>query len=184
MFQVRGQLARWILAAAFLLASVSSTLAAETRIGFIDSAKIFQEYKLAQEAQQQFDRQVQNWRNEATEKQRVVDQLRAEMRDQGPILSTVKRQEKEEALQKAIQQYETFVQEIWGPTGRASQENERTTREIVEQIRSAVEKLAGEKGLDIVFDAAGGAIVYADRTLDLSAEVVKALNDRVGQGTR
>lgn len=184
MFQVRGHVTRWILAAALLLASVSSTWAAETRIGFIDSAKIFQEYKLAQEAQQQFDRQVQNWRNEASEKQRVVDQLRAEMRDQGPILSAVKRQEKEEALQKAIQQYETFVQEIWGPTGRASQENERTTREIVEQIRSAVEKLAGEKGLDIVFDAAGGAIVYADRTLDLSAEIVKVLNDRAGQGTR
>jgi outer membrane protein len=184
MFQVRGQVARWFLAAALLLASVSSTWAAETRIGFIDSAKIFQEYKLAQEAQQQFDRQVQNWRNEASEKQRVVDQLRAEMRDQGPILSSVKRQEKEEALQKAIQQYEAFVQEIWGPTGRASQENERTTREIVEQIRSVVEKLAGEKGLDIVFDAAGGAIVYADRTLDLSAEVVKELNTRVGQGTR
>ena len=170
---------------ALLLASVPFVArAADTRIGFIDSAKIFQDYKLAQEAQQQFDRQVQNWRTEAAEKQKVVDQLRAEMRDQGPILSTVKRQEKEEALQKAIQQYEAFVQEIWGPTGRASQENERTTSEIVNQIRGVVEKLAGEKGLDIVFDAAGGAIVYADRSLDLSAEVVRELNERVGQGTR
>jgi len=168
-----------------MLASVPSVVrAADTRIGSIDSAKIFQDYKLAQEAQQQFDRQVQNWRTEAAEKQKVVDQLRAEMRDQGPILSTVKRQEKEEALQKAIQQYEAFVQEIWGPTGRASQENERTTSEIVNQIRGVVEKLAGEKGLDIVFDAAGGAIVYADRSLDLSAEVVRELNERVGQGTR
>src|SRR5262245_8860112 len=183
MFEVRRQVARWTLAAVCLIMPVSAW-AADTRIGFIDSAKIFQEYRLAQEAQQQFDRQVQNWRTEAAEKQKVVDQLRAEMRDQGPILSSVKRQEKEEALQKAIQQYEAFVQEIWGPTGRASQENERTTREIVEQIRSVVEKLAGDKGLDIVFDAAGGAIVYADRSLDLSAEVVRELNARAGQGAR
>jgi outer membrane protein len=183
MFEVRRQVARWTLAAACLIMPVAAW-AADTRIGFIDSAKIFQEYRLAQEAQQQFDRQVQNWRTEAAEKQKVVDQLRAEMRDQGPILSSVKRQEKEEALQKAIQQYEAFVQEIWGPTGRASQENERTTREIVEQIRSVVEKLAGDKGLDIVFDAAGGAIVYADRSLDLSAEVVRELNTRAGQGAR
>ena len=185
MLKIRGQVTRWTAVLALLLASMSSAArAAATRIGFIDSAKIFQDYKLAQEAQQQFDRQVQNWRTEAAEKQKVVDQLRAEMRDQGPILSTVKRQEKEEALQKAIQQYEAFVQEIWGPTGRASQENERTTSEIVNQIRGVVEKLAGEKGLDIVFDAAGGAIVYADRSLDLSAEVVRELNERVGQGTR
>lgn len=158
--------------------------AADVRIGFIDSAKIFQEYKLAQEAQQQFDRQVQNWRTEAAEKEGAVNQLRAEVRDQGPILSALKRQEKEEALQKAIREYETFIQDIWGPTGRAAQENERTTREVVEQIRAVVEKLAGEKGLDIVFDAAGGAIIYADRSLDLSPEVVRELNTRVEQGVR
>ena len=163
-------------------AIVAPAWAAETRIGFIDSSKIFQEYKVAQEAQQQFDRQVQNWRSEAAEKEKTVTQLRAEVRDQTPILSAVKRQEKEEALQKAIQEYESFVQEIWGPTGRAVQENERTTHEVVDQIRSVVEKLAGEKGLDIVFDAAGGSILYADRSLDLSAEVVKELNARTEQG--
>jgi outer membrane protein len=157
-------------------------LAADTRIGFIDSAKIFREYKLAQEAQQQFDRQVQNWRNEAAEKEKVVTQLRAELRDQAPILSALKRQEKEEALQKAIQEYETFVQDIWGPSGRAAQENERTTRQVVDQIRAVVEKLAGDKGLDIVLDAASGTIIYADRSLDLSAEVVAQLNTQAAQG--
>jgi len=157
-------------------------LAAETRIGFIDSGKIFRDYKLAQEAQQQFDRQVQNWRNEAAEKEKVVTQLRAELRDQAPILSALKRQEKEEALQKAIQEYETFVQDIWGPSGRAAQENERTTRQVVDQIRAVVEKLAGDKGLDLVLDAASGTIIYADRSLDLSAEVVAQLNTQAAQG--
>ncbi len=183
MLEARRQAARWIGALALVAIASVTARAADTRVGYIDSAKIFQDYKLAQEAQQQFDRQVQNWRNEATEKQRAVDQLRAELRDQGPILSSVKRQEKEDALQKAIQEYESFVQEVWGPTGRAASENERTTREIVEQIRTVVEKLAGEKGLDIVFDAAGGAVVYADRSLDLSAEVVRELNTRAQQGT-
>jgi outer membrane protein len=183
MLEARRQVRRWTGAAALLVALASPPArAAETRIGFIDSAKIFQDYKLAQEAQQQFDRQVQNWRNEATEKEKAVNQLRTEVRDQAPILSALKRQEKEEALQKAIQEYETFVQEIWGPTGRAATENERTTREIVEHIRTVVEKLAGEKGLDIVFDAAGGSILYADRSLDLSADVVRELNAQAQQG--
>jgi outer membrane protein len=158
--------------------------AANARIGFIDSSKIFQEYKVAQEAQHQFDRQVQNWRSEAAEKEQIVTQLRNELRDQGPILSALKRQEKEEGLQKAIQEYESFVQEVWGPEGRAARENERTTREIVEQIRQVVEKLANDKGLEMVFDAATGAIIYADRSLDLSAEVVRELNARTEAGAR
>ena len=57
-----------------------------------------------------------------------------------------------------------------GPSGRAAQENERTTRQVVDQIRAVVEKIAGDKGLDIVLDAATGSIIYADRSLDLSAD--------------
>ncbi len=174
-----------VIAVTALLLAAGPARTANLRIGYIDSAKIFQDYKVAQEAQQQFDRQVQNWRAEAAEKENLVTRLRAEVRDQGPILSTLRRQEKEEALQKAIGEYERFVRDVWGPQGRAAQENERTTREVVNQIRAVVEKLAVDKGLDLVLDAAGGSIIYADRSLDLSAEVVKELNARsTGTGAR
>ena len=75
--------------------------AADLNVGYIDSARIFAEYGEAKEAQERFDRQVQGWRDEATEKEKVVAQLRAEVRDQSPILSALKRQEKDEALQRA-----------------------------------------------------------------------------------
>jgi outer membrane protein len=179
---MRPRLRNWIAACGLMLAGslvvASSALGANARVGFIDSGKIFQDYKRAQDAQAQFDRQVQNWRNEAAEKEKAVNALRAEVRDQAPILSALRRQEKEEALQKAIQEYETFIQDIWGPQGRAAQENERSTREIVDRIRTVVEKMATDKGLDLVLDAAGGMIIYADRSLDMSADVVRELNSQ------
>jgi Skp family chaperone for outer membrane proteins len=97
------------------------------------------------------------------------------VRDQGPILSTLKRQEKEETLQRAVSDYERFLQEIWGPQGRAVQENEQATGEVVGQIRAVVEKIASQKGLVMVFDAAGGFLLYADRSLDLTSEVLQEL---------
>jgi outer membrane protein len=168
-----------------LLASfvAGGAAAADLKIGYIDSARIFQDFKDAKEAQLRFDRQVQGWRDEAGEKEKLVKQLRDEVRDLSPILSSLKRQEKEEALQKAIAEHERFVQSIWGPQGQAAQENERTTREVVEQIRSVVEKLAGEKGLDLVLDSAGGFIIFADKSLDLTAEVVRQLNERSTAGS-
>lgn len=158
---------------------------ADLKIGYIDSARIFQEYNEAKEAQARFDRQVQGWRDEAAEKEKLVKQLREEVRQLSPILSSLKRQEKEEALQKAIADHERFVQSIWGPQGRAAQENERTTREVVEKIRAVVEKMANEKALDLVFDSAGGFIIYADKSLDLTGEVVRELNAQAtSQGPR
>jgi outer membrane protein len=152
--------------------------ATELRVGYIDSARIFSEFKDAQEAQQRFDRQVQGWRDEAGEKENAVKKLRAEARDMSPILSTVKRQEKEEELQRAISDYEQFIQKVWGPQGSAAQENERATQEVVANIRSAVEKVAADKGLTLVLDSASGFIIYADRSLDLTTDVLQELASR------
>lgn len=164
--------------------AASPLAAADLRIGYIDSSRIFLEYKDAQEAQARFDRQVQGWRDEAAEKEKLVQQLRQEVRDQAPILSALKRQEKEAALQRSISEYETFIQEIWGPQGRATQENTRATEEIVGQVRQVVEKIASQKGLELVFDSASGFLIYADRTLDLTPEVITELNTRTAGSSR
>ncbi|MCC6348081.1 MAG: OmpH family outer membrane protein [Candidatus Eisenbacteria bacterium] len=149
--------------------------AADLRVGYIDSSRIFVEFKEAQEAQQRFDRLVTGWRDEALEKEKAVQQMRDEVRDQSPILSAMRRQEKEAALQRAISEYDAFIQDVWGPSGRASTENERATGEIVQRIRVAVEKVASEKGLELVLDAASGYLVYADKNLDLTTEVLTEL---------
>src|SRR6267142_3842606 len=122
--------------------------AANLNVGYIDSARIFLEYADAKEAQARFDRQVQSWRDEAAEKEKQVKLLRDEVRDQSPILSALKRQEMDEALQRATSEYEKFIQDIWGPNGKAAQENERATGEVVAQIRAAVEKIASGRGLE------------------------------------
>lgn len=150
--------------------------AVELRLGYIDSGRIFTEFKDAQDAQQRFDRQVQGWRDEAAEKEASVKKLRTENHDLSPILSSIKRQEKEEELQRAISDYERFVQEVWGPQGRAAQENERATQEVVAKIRTAVEKVAAGKNVTLVLDAASGFIIYSDKSFDLTSDVILELN--------
>ena len=73
---------------------------------------------------------------------------------------------------------EKFVQDVWGPQGKAAQENERATQDIVSQIRSSVERIAGDQQLDLVLDAASGFIIYADKSLDLTAAVLSDLTAR------
>ena len=182
---------RWPVAAALAAAISAAALAApalspaaDLKFGYIDSARIFLEYADAKEAQARFDRQVQGWRDEAAEKEKQVKLLRDEVRDQSPILSALKRQEEEEALQRAVSEYEKFIQDIWGPNGKAASENERATGEVVTQIRAAVEKIAGERGLDLVLDSAGGSIIYADHSMDLTSLVIQELNSRSTAGTK
>lgn len=173
----------WALAAGAILAvfAVPAPTAADVRIGYIDSARIFAEYKEAVDAQARFDRMVQGWRDEAAEKERKVAQLRKEVQDQSPILSSLKRQEKEEELQRAINDYEKFIQDTWGPGGKAAVANETSTNEVVSQIRTAVEKVAGSKGLNLVLDSSGGFIIYIDKTMDLTGDVLQELVESSGK---
>jgi outer membrane protein len=170
------------LALGAMLCAAAPLRAADTRIGYIDSARIWVEYKDAQEAQQRFERQVQGWRDEAAEKEKLVTQLKAEVRDQGPVLSALKRQEKESARDRAISDYESFVQDVWGTNGKAAQENARATEEIIQKVRVSVEKVASQRGLELVLDASGGFIIYADKTLDMTNDVLAELNANAAGG--
>lgn len=184
MFVVRGMRAVVVgaLAGVLGLMSFAPARAADARLGYIDSGRIWLEFKDAQEAQQRFERQVQGWRDEASEKQKLVDQLKAEVKDQSPVLSALKRQEKESALTRSISEYESFVQDIWGPNGRAAQENSRATEDIIAVVRRAVEKIAGQRGVELVLDASSGFVIYADKSLDMTNEVLAELNANAASG--
>ena len=54
---------------------------------------------------------------------------------------------------------------------------------MVVQIRAAVERLAGSRGLELVLDSAGGFIIYADRSMDLTSDVIQELNSHSTTGT-
>jgi Skp family chaperone for outer membrane proteins len=180
--QVRGGWMLGVTALALALPGGGGASAADFRFGYVDSARIFREYQPAVEAQQRFDRMVQGWKDEAAEKDKAVKKLRDELRDQGPMLSALKRQEKEEAVQRAVGDYQQYIQDTWGPQGRAVHENEQATNEVLNQIRSAVEKVAADKGLTLVLDTNSGLIVYADRSLDITSDVIGELNARLKLG--
>ena len=165
------------LALGCLLAAARPAVAQTTiRIGFVDSQRIFAEYKAAQEAQERFAREIQSWRTEADDRRKQVDALRNELKDQDPLLSEAKRLEKESALQKAVSDYDRFVQDFWGPNGKVQRLNDEMTREVISKVRDAVELLANRQSYDLVLDAADGNVIFGVKSLDLTQQVLDELN--------
>jgi len=157
--------------------------AQNVRIGFVDSQRIFNEYKSAQEAQERFSREIQSWRTEADDRRRQVDELRNELKDQDPLLSEAKKLEKESTLQKAVSDYDRFVQDFWGPNGKVQRLNDEITRDVIGKVRDAVELLANREGYDLVLDAADGNVIFGVKSLDLTQRVLDELNKSTVGGT-
>ena len=159
----------------FMLASAPEAHAQILRIGFVDSQRIFEGYRGAQDAQERFTREITAWRTEADERRRALDVLRDELKDQEVLLSEAKKLEKETAVQRAVADYDRFVQVFWGPGGRVGRGNEEMTREVITKIRDAVETIANREGYDLVLDAADGNVIFGVKSLDLTDRVLTEL---------
>jgi Skp family chaperone for outer membrane proteins len=157
------------------LAAATPAAAQTVRLAFVDSQRIFESYRGAQEAQERFGREITAWRTEADERRRALDVLRNEIKDQEALVTESKKVEQESALSKAVSEYDRFVQEFWGPGGRVQRMNEEMTREVIGKIRDAVETIAYREGYDLVLDAADGNVIFGVKGLDLTDRVLTEL---------
>jgi outer membrane protein len=160
-----------------LVGAGAEGLAADLKIGFIDSDRIFAEYAKTQEAQEAFNREVQELSKTAKEMKTDIDELQRKLDTQGPMLSEAKRDEQNREIQRKMSEYETFVQANWGPGGRISKLNEEFLRPIVDRVHTIVAEFGTQEGYSLILDAADGTIVFGDKTLDLTDRVLGALRD-------
>lgn len=167
-----------ILVASILVpASSISLLAQEVKIGYIDSIKIFAEYKETQEAERLYRQEVDQWTAQKQRMEQEIVKLRDELQAQSLMLSEEKKAEKKLELDRKMAEYEQFMDETFGDDGLAAKRNKELTQPIVEKINKILEDLGKEQGYTMVFDVANANIVYADKTLDLTDMVLAKLNE-------
>jgi outer membrane protein len=171
----------WVLAV-LGLAIPGAGSAADLKIGFIDSERIFSEYAGTQEAQRSFNREVQELTKTAKEKKTEIDDLQRKLDAQGPMLSEAKRDEQNQVLQKKIADYDVFVQKNWGPQGSVSKLNEQYLKPIVDRVHKIVTGFGSDEGYSLILDAADGNIIFGDRTLDLTDRVLAELKKEDASG--
>ncbi len=166
----------WLLTCSLVLLSVSHLAGEELKVGYIDSGRILEEYMGTEELVRQFDKEVADWREKATTLRSEIDGLLAELRSQELMLSEEAKTKKMEEVAQKEKEYQSFVQEIWGPEGKAVKRRDELTKPIVEKIDRILERLGGEEGYAMIFDISEGSVVYAKEGLDLTDVVLGELN--------
>jgi len=150
---------------------------AEVKLGFIDSDRIFENYSKTQEAQAAFNREVQELAKTAKEMKGQIDELQKKLDQQSPMLSDAKRDEQSDELRRKTSEYETFVQQNWGPGGRISKLNEEFLKPIVDRVHAIVVEIGTQEGYSLIFDAADQNIIFGDKQHDLTDRVLGYLRD-------
>ena len=152
----------------------------QVKVGYIDSQRIFAEYRETQEAERVYKEEVEQWKAEAAAKEQEIAKLREELQAQSLMLSEEKQRDKKLELDRKLEEYQRFVSETFGEEGLAARRNRELTQPIVERINKILERLSVDEGYGLVFDVANANIVYAKKEFDLTDRVLEELN-KVGQ---
>jgi outer membrane protein len=161
------------------LIPVAPLHAQDIKIGYIDTVKIFAEFKETVEAEEVYSKEVEAWKKKAEDMEREIAQMREEIQSQSLMMSEEKLAEKKLALEQRFKEYQQYMSDIFGDEGEAARRNRELTEPIVEKINGVIAQLAEEEGYTIVLDAAQGNIVYAKKEMDLTEMVLERLQQQM-----
>ena len=150
-------------------------VSAELKIGVINSEKKLMAYQGTKEAENKLKKEYARWEQEATERQKKMQEMKEQLDKQSLLLSAERKQELESELQREYIDYNKFLQEKFGQKGDAAKKNDELLRPIIDKINVILDRLAKEENYDFIFDSRGG-VVYAKKAYDLTDKVIQSLN--------
>ncbi len=163
-----------------LLTWTAAATAADIKIGFIDSARILAGYQGREDAERELSVEYKNWETQAEALKIGLDSLDKELQRQIVVLSDTKKRERQQEILQKKQEYETFVQSVFGPQGKLVEREAEFFQVVAEKINVILNRIAEEDSYDFVFDSSVNAIVYAPAADDLTDRILEELN----QGTQ
>jgi outer membrane protein len=159
-----------------IMAAAAVPATAEVKIGYIDTVKIFANFRETIEAEEIYKKEVDTWKKQAEDMETELARLREEIQSQSLMLSAEKLDEKKLLYDQKLKDYQKYMEEIFGENGEAARRNKELTEPIVEKINGVIEKVAEEEGFTMVLDSSQGVIVYADKEIDITDMIIERLD--------
>jgi outer membrane protein len=149
---------------------------AQARVAYIDTEYILDQMPEYRSAQKQLDEIAQKWKDEVQKKADEIDKLYKDYQAQWVLLPEDQRKKKEQEIsdkEKALSQYK---KEKFGPDGELDKKRQQLIKPVQDKVFDAVQQLAKESALDIIFDKSGAVtMLYTNAKYDRSDDVLQIL---------
>ncbi|MCB1150766.1 OmpH family outer membrane protein [bacterium] len=155
---------------ALLLATGAA--AADKPLAVIDSERIVQEYPAAKDAQEQYQRFLQEKELEVNDRERELQSLAESIESQKMLLGDEALRAKVDEFERAKADYFNFRQQL---DTQAESEYQAKIQPIIDQVKLIVERIGKEEGYGLIVDTASLTTVYLDPEVDLTDRVLQAL---------
>lgn len=164
-----------------LCAALQPSPAVAQKFGYINSDFVLQKMPEYQEAQQQIDQLSASWQEEIMAKQVEIDEMYSELKAEEVLLTEEMKQERLETIHQMESKLKEYTQKVFGFEGLLYLKKKELIKPVQDQVFEAVEKVAQQHKLQIVFDKSGDMVmIYTDPIHDYTDYVL----DELGLGDK
>lgn len=160
----------------FILTSFNITTAFAQRFGYVDTEYILKHIPEYNSAQKQLDDLSVKWQEEVDQRFAEIEDLYKVYQEQQVLMSEDMRLKKEDEILLKERETKEFQRQKFGYEGDLFREKIKLVQPIQERVAQAIEKVASEQTLDIIFDRGSEiTFLYANPRLDKSNDVIEKL---------
>jgi len=157
--------------AALLGAIAIGAAAAEAKIGFVNTERVFREAAPAKRAQQKLEREFASRNAELAKLEKQGRDLQTELEKDSVLLPEAARREKERQLADVSRNFQRLQREIREDLNLRRNEE---LAQVQERATRAINQIAEAEKFDLVVQEA----VFASSRIDITDKVIKALADK------
>lgn len=151
----------------FLLTGMSFAQS-EEKIGYVDLSRSFDEYQETKD----FDKDLEKKGDiKQQQREKLVKEIR-NIRDELELMNEKAREKKEEDLTAKMRSLQEFDQNV---KAELTKERDDMVRDILRKMNAVIQEYGENNGYSIIVN--DRVLLYGDKTLDLTDEIIKVLND-------
>ena len=152
-------------------------LSAETKIAYVNTDRIFSDYKDIKDAEEILQSDIEKWEQEITEMETEINLLKEEFEEKKLILTPTSKEDAQQFINDKEEELKVRYKEIYGENGEIVQRNNELMEPILNKLTQAIEIVAVEYNYTIVLDSSTGGVLYAKPTIDITDEVMAEMKN-------
>ncbi len=160
----------------FLILFVAISANGQLKIGFVDSDTILKKMPDAVDAKTKLDATIAEWNEELRKLEQQLKDKKEDFEKRKLIMSEQTRTDYEKEIINLDKQIVEYKQKKFGVNGELFKKQEELMKPVQNRIFNAIQEVAKEKELDLIFDRSGDIIfLFAKPEYDLTNIVLEKL---------
>ena len=146
------------------------------KFGYVDSEFILSKMPAYKTAQTEVDKLSQNWQKDIESKYQAIDKMYKSYQAEEVLLTEEMKKKRQNEIVEKEKEVKEYQKGIFGFEGQLFKKRQELVKPVQDEVYDAIEKVAKQKQLQIIFDKASGLVMlYTNPVHDYTEYVLEAL---------